>query len=469
MAKKKKSPRKLKQSMSFMNRVRGKWASLTGRNLLPDPDHPSCSLQYKKLRLRLPGPETGLDRLRIALYLIMEEPSSSLVAEGMSLMILATVITAIICFALETMPELGYVDTSIWYGVEVFCSICFSLEYITRFWVCTVDGAKRSQFVVGTMNMLDLAAIVPFYVQVVFALLDLGENQVLSIFRIFRIFRILKLSRYSKGMQMMSEAVMSSMHILTMLFFVLLVGVIIFASLVFFLEKLSCPQIADMSKSNIDLYHAECSDGFNGGKSPSFGLCCDQWESPALFPSIPSGFWWSIVTMTTVGFGDMYPMTWQGRFVGIFAMLVGILLIALPTAIVGRKFQEVYEREEMLSEMREARENSSARLSIQSMTPNEVAKVPDFDAGKLRSLKLKDPQLAKTVTELAGLFEETDPLYGKLRQMGVEQLKGEERIYISFGHVVKFMEADLQNAGSSSPRSSAQLTLQTLTPRSSGS
>jgi len=270
------------------------------------------------------------------------------------------------------------------------------------------------------------------------------------IFRIFRIFRILKLSRYSKGMQMMSEAVMSSMHILTMLFFVLLVGVIIFASMVYFLEKLSCPQLSNMSTNDIDLYHAECGDGFNGGKSPSFGLCCDQWESPLLFPSIPSGFWWSVVTMTTVGFGDMYPMTWQGRFVGIFAMLVGILLIALPTAIVGRKFQEVYEREEMLSEMREARENPNVRLSVVSMasasSQAEAPKAVDFDAGaKLRSLRLKDGQLAKQIAELANLFDETDSIYGKLKQSGLEQLQGEEQINISFGQIVTFMEEDVQN------------------------
>lgn len=251
---------------------------------------------------------------------------------------------------------------------------------------------------------------------------------------------------------MMSEAVMSSMHILTMLFFVLLVGVIIFASMVFFLEKLSCPQLANMSKTDIDVYHAECGDGFNGGKSPSFGLCCDEWESPWGYPSVPAGFWWSIVTMTTVGFGDMYPMTWQGRFVGIFAMLVGILLIALPTAIVGRKFQEVYEREERLMEqereIREAKENGQRAsvlsvVSTHQQTP-DVEKEPDFDAAnKLRSLKLVDPHLAKTITELATLFEETDPFYEKMRQTGVDQIQEDEKIHISFGRVVQFMEDDL--------------------------
>merc|ERR1711881_312433 len=75
----------------------------------------------------------------------------------------------------------------------------------------------------------------------------------------------------------------------------------------------------------------------------SYGLCCDEFDSPRDFRSIIDTFWWSFVTMTTVGFGDVYPRTWLGKVVGIFSMLSGILIIALPVAIVGRKFQEVYE------------------------------------------------------------------------------------------------------------------------------
>lgn len=239
---------------------------------------------------------------------------------------------------------------------------------------------------------------------------------------------------------MMGEAVMSSMHILLMLFFVLVIGVIIFASMVYFLEKLSCPQMATMSTNDHILYNAECADSLNGGKSPSFGLCCDEWESPWGYPSVPAGFWWSIVTMTTVGFGDMYPITWQGRFVGIFAMLVGILLIALPTAIVGRKFQEVYEREEAVEEAK-----AQGRMSVISLA--SIAEAPKpvvFDAGeRLRSLKLKDSRLATAIKDLAGLFEETDPFYHKLQSSCIEQHKSDERINISFGRFVQYLDDDL--------------------------
>lgn len=97
-----------------------------------------------------------------------------------------------------------------------------------------------------------------------------------------------------------------------------------------------------MRPADLQRYSEECAAS-GGGWSGSYGLCCDEYESPNDFPSIFAAFWWCIVTMTTVGFGDVYPKTGAGRLVGMSAMLTGILLIALPVAIVGRQFQEVYD------------------------------------------------------------------------------------------------------------------------------
>merc|ERR1712072_246219 len=98
---------------------------------------------------------------------------------------------------------------------------------------------------------------------------------------------------------------------------------------------------ANMSATELKEYEAECCCGQR--MSEKYGLCCDEHDSALDFPSIPHACWWSVVTMTTVGFGDVYPRTVQGRAVGVCAMLAGILIIALPVAIVGRKFQDVYE------------------------------------------------------------------------------------------------------------------------------
>merc|ERR1719440_504170 len=116
---------------------------------------------------------------------------------------------------------------------------------------------------------------------------------------------------------------------------------------------MGCPDVEDLkakkfpgsSETEWDLYMSHCRVS-NDGKHPEHGLCCDEHGSPLDFPSIIEAFWWSTVTMTTVGFGEVYPRTEPGRFVAYGTMLSGILLIALPVAIIGRKFQEVYDEKE---------------------------------------------------------------------------------------------------------------------------
>merc|ERR1719440_2238732 len=116
---------------------------------------------------------------------------------------------------------------------------------------------------------------------------------------------------------------------------------------------MSCPDVDDLKatphylhpgsgQTEWDQYAADCRVS-KDGKHATHGLCCDEHGSPLDFPSIVEAFWWSTVTMTTVGFGEVYPRTELGRIIATATMLSGILLIALPVAIIGRKFQEVYE------------------------------------------------------------------------------------------------------------------------------
>merc|ERR550514_1476909 len=107
------------------------------------------------------------------------------------------------------------------------------------------------------------------------------------------------------------------MQALSVLAFFLCIGVVLFSSLMYYAERLMWP--------NYDI------------------ICCTEHGAAEDFPDIIETFWWSIVTMTTVGFGDQYPRTTQGRIVGVCCMLCGIILISLPVAIVGSKFQEAYE------------------------------------------------------------------------------------------------------------------------------
>merc|ERR1719387_2597984 len=162
-------------------------------------------------------------------------------------------------------------------------------------------------------------------------------------------------------------------------------GVILFSSALFYVEKLSCPEVEELTSAELTLYDRECADPFYRGSSPSFGLCCTPESAPLDFPSIVSAFWWSLVTMTSVGYGEVYPRTTLGKMVGFVAMLVGMVLIALPVAIVGQKFQAVYED----NDIEEAKRRAASRMKI---TGESWSLVPNSDMNaKVKSLRIQDP------------------------------------------------------------------------------
>jgi len=298
---------------------------------------------------KLPPPA---QKLRIQLFLLFEEPTSSPAAQAVSLFILGCIVFSIALFVAETMPSLKpHIAPSAWHGLELFCTLVFTVEYVTRLCVCTVAGKTVCGFIKAPMNVIDIVAILPFYLwaalQNVPAIRALG---VLRTVRLVRLFRVLKLGRYSAGMQLMFVALKNSSQAALVLMFFLVIGLVLFSSAVYYAEKVSCPDQEELSlaratdgsnRTQLQQYVQECFDSV--ASSSSFGICCNDYGAPMAFPTIIEATWWSIVTMTTVGFGDVVPQTTLGRIVGGITMLSGILLIALPIAIIGTKFQEAYD------------------------------------------------------------------------------------------------------------------------------
>jgi voltage-gated potassium channel len=218
------------------------------------------------------------------------------------LFILALIFLNVLAVILGTVKEIDKIFAVPLYSFEVFSVAVFTLEYLARLWSCVslekysrpVEG--RLRFAVQPLSLIDLLAIVPFYLA--FLSFDL---RVLRAIRLFRIFRIAKLGRYSTSVRLLGTVVRNSKEELAVTVMVMALLVVLASTLMYFAE-----------------HEAQ----------------------PDKFPDIPMAMWWSIVTLTTVGYGDVYPLTWIGKFfAGVIAVL-GIGMFALPTGIIGAKFVE---------------------------------------------------------------------------------------------------------------------------------
>lgn len=193
--------------------------------------------------------------------------------------------------------------------VETLCICWFSLELLVRLIACP----SKAAFFKNVMNIIDFVAILPYFVALGTELAwqgGMGQQAmslaILRVIRLVRVFRIFKLSRHSKGLQILGQTLRASMRELGLLIFFLFIGVVLFSSAVYFAE-------VDRADSH--------------------------------FTSIPESFWWAVVTMTTVGYGDMAPITVGGKIVGSLCAIAGVLTISLPVPVIVSNFSYFYHRE----------------------------------------------------------------------------------------------------------------------------
>uniref|UniRef100_A0A7S2S5R2 Ion transport domain-containing protein n=1 Tax=Mucochytrium quahogii TaxID=96639 RepID=A0A7S2S5R2_9STRA len=250
--------------------------------------------------------------LKQRMWAFLDDPSSSDGAQIFSLALMMVITFSVVVFCLESLP-MFYLDAeddnSIWAWIETICVIIFTVEYVLRLISCP----NKLKFLKSVLNTIDLAAIVPFYLEKYFTV----NSAVFRVVRLVRVFRVFKISRYLSWISIFMEAMIQSAQPLTMLLFVMMIGCVFFSSAMFFIEK------GEFDEVN-EVYMRE-------GK-----------ESP--FQSIPATFWWCLVTMTTVGYGDVYPITPAGKLVASLASLTGILVLAIPITIISTNFSVEYEK-----------------------------------------------------------------------------------------------------------------------------
>ncbi|KAL9951739.1 hypothetical protein ACROYT_G044463 [Oculina patagonica] len=182
-------------------------------------------------------------------------------------------------------------------GFEYAFCVWFTLEFGARLLFCP----DKIAFFKEMMTWVDFISLLPFYENII---LGTGSLNFLRAVRLIRTFRALKVFAFTSGLQIIVQSLKASFRELILLLIILLIPVVVFSSILFEIET-------------------------------------DKANQPD-FQNIPEAFWWAIITMTTVGYGDMVPKTIPGRIIGGVCAIFGVLIVALPVSVIGNNFSTYY-------------------------------------------------------------------------------------------------------------------------------
>lgn len=250
---------------------------------------------------------SGIQRLKRDVHRLMEAArNGDRASRGFDLFMLTLISVNVLVVILETVK---YIEATYFFYLHWFDVISvgiFTIEYFLRLWSCTVDEryqnpvTGRVRFALTPLALIDLLAILPFYLPMIIPL----DLRFIRIVRLFRITRVLKFGRYSESIQTFERVFIKKREELLMAFFVVLVILVLCSSVMYFAE---------------------------------------HEVQPDKFGSIPDAMWWGVITLATVGYGDVYPVTSLGKVMGGFVALLGIAVYALPTGILAAGFAEELE------------------------------------------------------------------------------------------------------------------------------
>ena len=233
---------------------------------------------------------------------------SRVVDRSLIALIVANVAAAII----ETVEPVQLRYQAQFWAFEVFSVTVFSIEYLARMWICDkhlslMDHGPikaRLKFAVTPYALIDLAAILPFYLALFMPFADL------RLLRIFRLLRLLKLLRYSPALATLARVLKNERRALVGSLLIVIALLLISSTVIFYIEREVSPQA---------------------------------------FGSIPQSMWWALATLTTVGYGDVVPLTPLGKMVGGLVMVLGVGIFALPIGILASGFSTEIQRRDFVA------------------------------------------------------------------------------------------------------------------------
>ena len=201
---------------------------------------------------------------------------------------------SLISLPLETLPDLTERSTKILKFIEIFTLTIFSFEYLLRIYV----AKNRLKYIFSFYGLIDLLAIVPFFFRTIYDL------RALRTFRVFRIFKSLKLTEYIKAIKRFSIAIKIAKEEIILFLIATIILIILSAGGIYFFENKAQPEV---------------------------------------FSSVLHSGWWAVVTLTTVGYGDVYPITAGGKIFTFFILLIGVGIVTIPAGLIASALSKARE------------------------------------------------------------------------------------------------------------------------------
>eukprot|EP01064_Diplonema_japonicum_P010301 TRINITY_DN17596_c0_g1_i1.p1 TRINITY_DN17596_c0_g1~~TRINITY_DN17596_c0_g1_i1.p1 ORF type:complete len:579 (+),score=42.46 TRINITY_DN17596_c0_g1_i1:127-1863(+) len=234
------------------------------------------------------------------------------------------IIVSVIVYTIQSLPQFytpNPVGSNAFFIIESGCVAIFTIELAAKF----ITSPLKAGFIRNPYNLVDIASVAPFYVDIIVSLSGSNRGYVnllfLRVIRLARICRVLKLGQYSKSLHMVISVLVQSVDAFFLLLFLLFISVVLFSSLMW---------IAEQSDSHFD-------------ETRRLWVRADGVDSR--FQSIPHSFWWCMCTLTTVGYGDDVPTSSWGKLVAAVCIIVGVFVMAFPVILISYNYSEMVNME----------------------------------------------------------------------------------------------------------------------------
>ena len=252
-----------------------------------------------------------LENLKIRVYdVLVETDDDEAVDKIIAVMLMILIIINAVAVVLETVEELNETYGSLFRAIEIVSVAIFTAEYLLRLWIAPLDARYRKpltgrlRYAVSPLAVIDLLAILPAFLPLIFPL----DLRIARFLRIFRLFRLFKMTRYVESLYTLDDVVKSKKEELIVTLAMISMLLLMASSLMYVVETEA---------------------------------------QPDKFPNIPAAMWWGVATLTTVGYGDVFPITPLGKLFGSVVAFLGIGIFALPTGILASGFaDEIKKRRE---------------------------------------------------------------------------------------------------------------------------